>query len=380
MNNKKEIANIFYNGTMQMLTMLTATVLIGQLAGISLPVTLFTTGLGCIIFTLITKGKTPIGLGLSGSWLGTMITMGAIGLDHIVGATLLGGLFYVLFALLIKWKPQVLKIFTPFILNLAVLFIALNLINTGVGLVMAAPLTGIATIIGIAVFSQFKRTKQFMFPLGIVTGTAVHAVMFGLTSTVSGTFIPTFVLPAINTTTLAASLIFFALATEALGDSKLAADVTGNEYKPDDVILGNGVSSMVASLFGGMSVTTYSESCAYVRATGFAHPGSIIVAGLLFIVMSFIPFVNYLIGFIPGAALAGMLLYLFSLVAASKINEAKAKDENETLVAIIGISAFFLAPSLIPSVSQIAVAMIAMVVTHLILQAINKIKTKNQPE
>lgn len=359
-----------------MLTMLTATVLIGQLAGISLPVTLFTTGLGCIIFTLVTKGKTPIGLGLSGSWLGTMITMGAIGLDHIVGATILGGLFYVLFALLIKWKPQTLKIFTPFILNLAVMFIALNLIGTGVGLVMAAPATGIATIIGIAVFSQFKHTKQFMFPLGILTGTAVHGLMHGLSSAASTAFIPTFVSPAFNMTTLTASLIFFALATEALGDSKLASDVTGNKYSPDNVILGNGIASIVAGLFGGMSVTTYSESCAYVRATGFAHPGSIIVAGLLFIAMSFIPFVNYLIGFIPGAALAGMLLYLFSLVAASKISEAKAKDDNEMLVAIIGISAFFLAPSLIPSISQIAIAMIAMVVTHLLLQGINKLKRK----
>ena len=370
----EKMSLVFYNGFMQMLTMLTATVLIGQLAGISLPVTLFTTGLGCIIFTLITKGKTPIGLGLSGSWLGTMITMSAFGLDHIVGATLLGGIFYVLFALLIKWKPQILKIFTPFILNLAVMFIALNLIGTGVGLVMAAPLTGIATIIGIAVFNQFKRTKQFAFPLGILTGTAVHAATVGLTSTMSGIFIPSFVAPAINTTTLAASLIFFALATEALGDSKLASDVTGNKYEPDKVILGNGVASIVASFFGGMSVTTYSESCGYVRATGFAHGGAIIVAGLLFILMSFIPAVNYLIGFIPGAALAGMLLYLFSLVAATKISEAKAKNRDEELVAIIGISAFFLAPSLIPSISQIAVAMIAMVVTHLILQAINKIK------
>jgi uracil permease len=367
---------IAYHGILQMLTMLTATVLIGQLAGISLPVTLFTTGLGCIIFTIVTKGKTPIGLGLSGSWLGTMITMGAIGLDHIVGATILGGLFYVLFALLIKWKPRTLKIFTPFILNLAVMFIALNLIGTGVGLVMAAPATGIATIIGIAVFSQFKHTKQFMFPLGILTGTAVHGLMHGLSSTASTPFIPTFVSPAFNMTTLMASLIFFALATEALGDSKLASDVTGNKYSPDNVILGNGIASIVAGLFGGMSVTTYSESCAYVRATGFAHPGSIIVAGLLFIAMSFIPFVNYLIGFIPGAALAGMLLYLFSLVAASKISEAKAKNDNEMIVAIIGISAFFLAPSLIPSVSQIAIAMIAMVVTHLLLQGINKLKRK----
>ena len=84
---------ILYHSVMQMLTMLTATVLIGTLANISLPVTLFTTGLGCIIFTLVTKGKTPIGVGLSGSWLGTMIAMGAYGTDHVVGVTILGGFF-----------------------------------------------------------------------------------------------------------------------------------------------------------------------------------------------------------------------------------------------------------------------------------------------
>ena len=59
-------------------------------------------------------------------------------------------------------------------------------------------------------------------------------------------FIPTF---AFNTTTFVASLIFFALATEALGDSKLAADVTGNKYEPDKVILGNGVASIVGRVY-----------------------------------------------------------------------------------------------------------------------------------
>ena len=75
----EKMSLVFYHGFLQMLTMLTATVLIGQLAGISLPVTLFTSGLGCIIFTLLTRGKVPIGLGLSGSWLGTMIAMSSYG-------------------------------------------------------------------------------------------------------------------------------------------------------------------------------------------------------------------------------------------------------------------------------------------------------------
>ena len=371
---KENWSLVFYHGVLQMLTMLTATVLIGQLAGISLPVTLFSTGLGCIIFTLITKGRVPIGLGLSGSWLGTMIAMSEIGLDHVVGVTILGGMFYALFALLIKFQPKILKLFTPYILTLAVMMIAFNLIGTGVGLVMAAPITGIVTIVAIALANQFKLTKTFAFPLGILAGTVVHGSLYGLTSTFSGTFVPNFVVPAFNSTTLAASLIFFALATEALGDSKLAADVTGNKYEPDKVIMGNGIASIVAGLFGGMSVTTYSESCGYVRATGYANPKAIIVAGLLYIGMSFIPGVSHVIGYIPGAALAGMLLYLFSLVAMCKIDEAKASDESEMLVGIIGLAAFFLAPSLIPSISQIAIGMIAMIVTHLALQGIKKLK------
>lgn len=371
---KNKYALVLYHGILQCLTMLTATSLIGTLAGVSLPVTLFTTGLGCIVFTLVTKGKTPIGVGLSGSWLGTMIAMSAFGPDHVIGTTILGGIFYVLLALLIRWKPQVLKLFTPLILNLAVMFIALNLIGIGVGLVMEAPLTGIATIIGIALFNQFKRTKQVAFPLGIVAGTIVHAFMFGLGSTGSTTFILQFIMPAFNLTTLSASLIFFALATEALSDSKLAADVTGNKYEPHKVIMGNGIASIIAGLFGGMSVTTYSESCAYVRATKYAHPLAIIVAGLLFIAMSFIPPVNYVISLIPKPALAGMLLYLFSLVAASKIGEIKIKDDNDMLVVILGLSAFFLAPSLLPNISQIAVAMIVMVVVHIVLKLIHRIK------
>lgn len=366
---KNKYGQIFYHSIMQCLTMLVATVLIGTLAGISLPVILFTTGVSCLVFTFVTKGKTPIGLGLSGSWLGTMIAMNQQGgIEYVMGATILGGIFYVMLALLIKWKPVVLKLFTPLILNLSVMFIAFNLIGTGVDLVVQAPITGLATIVGIVLFSQFKSTKGFNFSLGILTGCIVHAFTYGLTSTGSAVFVPQLIKPAFNSTTLIASLVFFALATEALGDSKLISDVTGNKYEPHKVILGNGLASIVAGLFGGMSCTTYSESCAYVRATKYAHPGAIIGAGVLFIVMSFTPFVSYVIGFIPTPALAGMLLYLFSLVAASKIHEVKANTENEMLIVILGLVSFFLAPSLFPNISQIAVAMLTMVVVNLILQ------------
>ena len=110
MDKIKSLGMNVYMGFLQMITILTATVLIGTLVGIDIPVILFTTGLGSIVFTILTKGKIPIGLGLSGSWCGTMIAMSAFGLDHIVGVTVISGVLYVLFGLLIKWKPQILKL------------------------------------------------------------------------------------------------------------------------------------------------------------------------------------------------------------------------------------------------------------------------------
>ena len=370
----KQIANNLYYGFLQMMTVLTATVLVGQLAGLSVPVILFTTGVGTLIYTVATKGRTPIAVGTSGSWLGTMIAMSVFGLDHIVGVSILGGLWYVAFGLLIKCKPNVLKIFTPHILNLAVLMIALNLIATAVGLISTAPITGIATVVAIALLMNIKSLERYSFPLGVLIGTFVHGFTKGLTLKVATMFIPTLVLPAFNLTTFGASLIFIALVTEALGDSKLVADATGKGYEPYSVIIGNGLASIVSGLFGGMSLTTYSESCALTRATKHTDYRAIIICGLLYIAMSFITPVTTLINFIPIEALSGLLLYLFSSVAVAKISDIKATDKGEEIVAIIGISAFFLAPYVLPNISQIAVGMLSMVATHLILKLIKRNK------
>ena len=373
---KTKLFNYVYYGILHAITILTATVLVGGLAGISVPAILFGTGIGTIIFTLITKGATPIALGSSGAWLGTCIAMSAYGLDHVLGVTILGGIWYVLFALLIKWKPQILKVFTPYILHLAVMMIALNLVGTAVGLVMAAPVTAITTVIAILVFNHSKA-KRFAFPLGIVAGTIIHAILYGLTPSLGGIYEFGFTAPAFNVTTLMASLAFIGIACEALGDSKLVSEIAGTKYEPDKVILGNGVASIVAGLFGMMPVTTYSESCGLCRATKHTSKQSIIICGLIYLAMAFIPAVNYVIGLIPGAALAGMLLYLFSMVGVQKMSDVTLDNEHKVSVATIGLAAFFLAPQLLPSVSQICVGMVAMIVTHLILLGLEKF-TKNE--
>ena len=378
MDKIKSLGMNVYMGFLQMITILTATVLIGTLVGIDVPVILFTTGIGSIVFTILTKGKIPIGLGLSGSWLGTMITMGQYGLDHIVGVTVISGTLYVLFGLLIKWKPQILKLFTPFVLNLAVFMIAVNLVTTAVGLVTTAPLTGIATVLAIGFMMQQKGFERFAFPLGVLVGTIVHAFTVGLSSELSAMYVPTLVLPAINSVTLGGSLIFVALVTEALGDSKLVADATGKGYDPSSVIIGNGVASIIGGLFGGMSVTTYTESCSLTRTTKHTDYKAIIFAGIFFIIMAFIPQVTMVINFIPIEALSGLLLYLFASVALSKMHDTHANTRNEEIIGVLGLSAFFLAPYVLPSLGQISVGMITMIVAYVALMLIDKYKNHKQ--
>ena len=378
MNKIKSLGMNVYMGFLQMITILTATVLIGTLVGIDIPVILFTTGLGSIVFTILTKGKIPIGLGLSGSWCGTMIAMSAFGLDHIVGVTVISGVLYVLFGLLIKWKPQILKLFTPYVLNLAVFMIAINLVTTAVGLVSTAPLTGIATVVSIGLLMKKKGFERFVFPLGVLIGTIVHGFTVGLSSELTAMYIPTFVMPVINNVTLGSSLIFIALVTEALGDSKLVADATGKGYDPSSVIVGNGVASIISGLLGGMSVTTYTESCSLTRSTKHTDYKSIIFAGLFFIIMAFIPQVTMAINFIPIEALSGLLLYLFASVGLSKMNDTHAETRNEEIIGVLGLSAFFLAPHVFPNISQIAVGMLTMTVTYVALMLIDKYKNHKQ--
>ena len=60
------------------------------------------------------------------------------------------------------------------------------------------------------------------------------------------------------------------------------------------------------------------------------------------------------------------------MVAAHKINDTKLETNHAISVAIMGIAAFFSAPTIFPSVSQIAVGMIAMIATHLVLKLLKK--------
>lgn len=369
MNKIKEFGQIGYYGILHLLTIITSIIFIASTTNMNLPLGFLVCGIGTLVFTLVTRGKTPLALGLSGSYVAGVIAVTSTqGIEYAVGGSLLAGVIYVLVAVLIKHYPKVLNLFTPTILSLAILLIALNLLPIGVSVVSLAPATGLVTFIAVLILSQIKKIKAYAFPLSLLLGTVFHSLTVGLEPTLSNGSIE-FITPQFSMFAFTSiSVVAIAVLFEALGDSKLVSDVTGTEYKPHRIILGNGLSTIIASLFGSSNpATTYTESTSFLMETKWFKWQSTVVTGLLLIALALIPQVSVLISYIPTAAFGGLLIYLFSMVASHRISTINLENDNNLLLGIVALGLFYVTPTVLPSVSPIAVAMIGLVLTNLIL-------------
>lgn len=356
--------NLYY-GVLHCLAMITSVIFVATTIGMNVPLALLCSGIGTIVFTAWTRGKYGIGLGISGAYISAVISVGATyGASYAVGGTLIAGVFYVLVGLLMKKFPGFMKLFSPSVLSLAVIFIALTLIPIGISVIEASPITAVVTLIAIIVLSNIKAMKAVSFPLAIGVGTLFHALTYGLAPTTMTSNL-VFMAPAFNLAGfLAISLASFAVMFEGLGDSKLISDITNQEYEPHKVITGNGVATIISSLLGcPIACTTYSESGGFLLATNHFKWQSSIICGITFIILALIPQLTVLISYIPMACFGAILLYLFTMIMSLRITELNLNNDKLLTLGIVGLSSFYLAPIVLPSVSQVAVAMFCTVLT-----------------
>ena len=369
MKNLKQVGLIGYYGVLHLLTIITSIIFIANTTSMNIPLAFLVSGIGVLVFTFVTKGKTPLALGLSGSYVAGVIYVSSTqGVEYAVGGALLAGVIYVLFAVLIKYFPKILNLFTPTILSLAILFIALNLLPIGVSVASLSPITGLVVFVSVLFLSQFKRTKALSFPLGIAVGTVAHSLLFGLQPSLTNGSLelikPQFSMLSFTSISVIAVAVLF----EALGDSKLVCDTVGTEYKPHRIIMGNGLATIVGALFGSSNpVTTYSESTGFLMDTKWFKWQSTIVTGLLLIVLALIPQVSVLISYIPTACFGGLLVYLFTMIMTHRISVLDLSDSKTQVLGIVGLGLFYLTPTLTTAISPIAVAMVGLVLTNVLL-------------
>lgn len=368
-----KLLDIYY-GFLHLLVAFTSIVFVCQVTGFNIPLAFLSVGIGTILFHIVTKNKLASIMGVSGSYIGGMIAVNEqFGLEYVVGGVVISAVIYMIFGvLLMKWQDKVMKLFPNYILNMAVFFIALTLIPIGLSMAKGDMFIALAAIFFVIISNNFKFTKIFAMPLGLIIATILSIVARGLIHNEIATSIE-FTIPMFNMQSITLiGVVALAVVFEALGDTKNTGNAQGidafKEVGIGKILFGNGLSSLTAGCMGSLPLTTYSENVGFLYMSKYTRPNAQLWTALFYIALAFVPSLVFFIGYIPMAALGGLLLYLFSLIGINTLNELHVGNDKESTVCVVMLIMFFAAPYISASISPIAIAMITGLILNILIK------------
>jgi len=306
-----------------------ATVLVPLITGLDPLVALLTAGIGTLIFHFVTGGIVPVFLGSSFAFIAPILAVKEIygDLAYATGGIFVAGLFYVLYALIVKavGPEKVKKILPPVVTGSMIMVIGLTL--SPIAIQMASSDWPLALIVIATVVFVSTMTRGFFSMVPVITGVVVGYVA-GLfmgkidTSVIVST--PLFSVPKVMLPKFDYGAIFMivpvTLATfmEHLGDITTNGAVVGKNFfdKPGlhRTLLGDGLATAVAGLLGGPANTTYSENTGVLALTRVYDPSVLRGAALVAIFAAFVSKFGAILQTIPQAVMGGVSLILFGMI------------------------------------------------------------------
>lgn len=335
-------------GLQHMFAMFGATILVPMLTGLDVSTTLLFAGLGTLLFHLITKGKVPAFLGSSFAFLGGYAAIAPMA-DGVPNKELLpyacfgvacAGLLYLVLSALIKifGTSRVMKFFPPIVTGPIIIAIGLTLSQSAIDNCAADWLVALVAIALVIVCNIWGKGMVKIVPiiigvigsyvfaaiLGRVDFTAVkEAAWFGIPVHWNDTAFS--VLGGGDTSMLITAVITImpiALATmvEHIGDISAISSTVGINYIKNPglhrTLLGDGLATIVASLFGAPANTTYGENTGVLSLTKVFDPMVIRIAACFAVLFSFSPKIAAVIGCMPTATCGGVSLVLYGMISA----------------------------------------------------------------
>jgi len=360
-------------GLQHMFAMFGATILVPMLTGLDVSTTLLFAGLGTLLFHLLTKGRVPAFLGSSFAFLGGYAAIAPMRdgagdpalLPYACFGVACSGLLYLLLALLIKvfGTGRVMKYFPPIVTGPIIIAIGLTLSQSAVENCAADWLVAVTAIALVIVCNIWGKGMVKIVPIIIgVIGSYLLAVVLGrvdFTAVREAAWIGLpvhwnqtafWALSDGNMSLLITSVITImpiALATivEHIGDISAISSTVGRNYMKDPglhrTLLGDGLATILASLFGAPANTTYGENTGVLSLTRVYDPLVIRIAAVFAILFSFSPKFAAVIGCMPTAACGGVSLVLYGMISAvgvRNIVETRvdfSKSRNVIIAALI---------------------------------------------
>ena len=424
----------------QLLAIMAATIAVPAIVGngMSASAALFGAGVGTIVYLLFTKFKSPVFLGSSFAFLGSMaaafaggvsMSLGYLGL--ILGAAL-AGLVYVVIALVVKFVGTgwISKLMPAVVIGPTVAIIGLSLAGNAIGdlttngsglacspyVAMVCGLVTLAVTIICSVYGK-KMLKMIPFVIGILAGYAVALIFTGIGSLADNdafkvinfaafdnmqwypdfTFITAFkggyeygdagnFGAYLGTIAVAYIPVAFVVFAEHIADHKNLSSIIGKDLLENPglhrTLLGDGVGSMAGAFFGGCPNTTYGESVGCVAISGNASVITILYTACMAIVISFIAPFSAFLSTIPSCVMGGVCIALYGFIAVSGLKMIQGVDLNDnsnlfvvSVILIAGVGGMTVNFGSV-TITEVACALILGILTNLLCAKARKNKEK----
>ena len=360
---------MFVLGIQHMFAMFGATILVPVLTGLSVSDTLLFAGLGTLLFHILAKGKVPAFLGSSFAFIAGYAAIAPNGEAELLpyaclGVACAGLLYLVLSALFRAFGPaRVMRFFPPVVTGPIVICIGLILASSAIANCSTNWIVAIIAIATIVICNIWGRGMVKIIPIliGVVVSYAAAAVMgevdfsgvaeaawiglpFSWDNTVFSLFGPSFDAGLAITAIITIMPLAFATMIEHIGDISAISSTCERNFIANPglhrTLLGDGLATILASLFGAPANTTYGENTGVLALTRVFDARVVRIAACCAIVLSFSPKFAAVIGAMPSCVIGGVSLVLYGMISAVGVrnlveNHVDFQKSRNVLVAAI---------------------------------------------
>jgi uracil permease len=332
-------------GFQHMFAMFGATILVPVLTGLSVQATLLFAGLGTLLFHFLSRGKVPAFLGSSFAFIAGYAAIAPNGEPELLPYACLGvacaGLLYLVLSALFRvfGANRVMRYFPPVVTGPIVIAIGLILSSSAIENCSSNWIIALIAIVTIIVCNVWGRGMIKVIPIlmGVIVS-YICAIVMGevdfsgvaaapwvglpvlMENTVFGLATPDFDSGLAITAIITIMPLAFATMIEHIGDISAISSTCNRNYIAEPglhrTLLGDGLATILASLFGAPANTTYGENTGVLALTRVFDPRVVRLAACFAIVFSFCPKFAAVIGAMPASVIGGVSLILYGMISA----------------------------------------------------------------
>jgi len=355
-------------GVQHVIAMFGATVLAPILMGFDPNIAILMSGIGTLIFFLITGGKVPSYLGSSFAFIGVVIAATAYAgkgpnanLGLALGGIIACGALYTLIGFIVQavGTGWIERFMPPVVTGAVVAVIGLNLAGIPIKNMAASNFDSwmqLVTFVCVGLVAVLTRgmVQRLLILVGLIVATVIYALLtnglglgkpLDLSGVINAAWFgwPAFTAPVFDITAMSLiAPVAIILVAENLGHIKAVTAMTGKNLDAymGRAFIGDGIATMVSGSAGGTGVTTYAENIGVMAATKIYSTAIFVVAALLAVLLGFSPKFGAIIQAIPLPVMGGVSIVVFGLiaVAGAKIwvdNKVDFSENKNLIVAAI---------------------------------------------